>query len=203
MSPPPRGPACWGGARSASCSAASSPRRRPAAARSWCCAGSPASARPPCWTSSPSGPRAAGWPARRASSRRWSWPTPGCTSSASPFLDRLTELPVPQQEALGTAFGLRSGPAPDRFLVGLAVLTLLSVVAEDRPLVCVVDDAHWLDRATAATLEFVARRLAAEPVALVLAARTTGASPCCPRSRTSSLAGLRSTDAAVLLRGGR
>jgi DNA-binding CsgD family transcriptional regulator len=117
------------------------------------------------------------------------------------FLDRLTELPVPQQDALGTAFGLRSGPAPERFLVGLAVLTLLSVVAEDRPLVCVVDDAHWLDRATTTTLEFVARRLAAEPVALVLAARTTGAEPTLPTLPDLVVPGLRSTDAAVLLEG--
>src|SRR3954447_8629292 len=85
-------------------------------------------------------------------------PFAGLQRLCSPYLDRLAELPVPQQEALGTAFGLRHGVAPDRFLVGLAVLTLVSEVAEERPLICVVDDAQWLDQASAQTLEFVGRR---------------------------------------------
>ncbi|WP_091367972.1 ATP-binding protein [Geodermatophilus telluris] len=89
----------------------------------------------------------------------------------SPFLDRLDDLPPPQRDALGTAFGLRSGNAPDRFLIGLAVLTLVATVADDGPLVCVVDDAQWLDQASAQVLEFVARRLGAERVALVVAVR--------------------------------
>src|SRR5205085_3332347 len=73
----------------------------------------------------------------------------------APMLDRLDRLPAPQQDALGVAFGLRAGDAPDRFLVGLAVLSLFSEVAQERPLVCVVDDAQWLDRASAQALVFV------------------------------------------------
>ena len=95
----------------------------------------------------------------------------GLHQLCAPFLDRLERLPDPQHDALGTAFGLRRGEAPDRFLVGLAVLTLLSDVAEERPLVCVVDDAQWLDRASAQALAFAARRLVAESVAVVFAMR--------------------------------
>ncbi len=95
----------------------------------------------------------------------------GLHQLCSPLLDRLGRLPLPQARALETVFGLSAGPAPDRFFVGLAVLGLLSESAEDRPLVCLVDDAQWLDRASGEALAFVARRLAAEPVALVLAAR--------------------------------
>jgi DNA-binding CsgD family transcriptional regulator len=90
------------------------------------------------------------------------------------MLHRLERLPAPQQDALGVAFGLRAGDAPDRFLVGLAVLSLLSEMAQDQPLVCVVDDAQWLDRASAQALVFVARRLLAESVALVVATRDPG-----------------------------
>ena len=93
----------------------------------------------------------------------------------APVLDHLEGLPVPQREALRTAFGLSAGPVPDRFLVGLAVLGLVSEVAADRPLVCVVDDEQWLDRASVQALGFAARRLAAEPVGLVFAARMPGA----------------------------
>jgi predicted ATPase len=91
-----------------------------------------------------------------------------------PMLDRLEHLPGPQREALRTVFGISAGPAPDRFLVALAVLSLLSEVAGERPLVCVVDDQQWLDRASAQALGFAARRLAAEPVGLVFAARVPG-----------------------------
>jgi DNA-binding CsgD family transcriptional regulator len=85
--------------------------------------------------------------------------------------DRLDRLPGPQRDALATAFGLRAGLTPDRFLIGLAALTLLSEVAEERPLVCLVDDAQWLDRASAQALAFAARRLLAESVGLVFAVR--------------------------------
>jgi DNA-binding CsgD family transcriptional regulator len=91
-----------------------------------------------------------------------------------PMLDALERLPAPQRQALETVFGRSSGAAPDRFLVGLGVLSLLSEVSEQRPLLCVLDDAQWLDQASALTLAFVARRLLAEPVGIVFAARDPG-----------------------------
>src|SRR3954449_7203641 len=98
----------------------------------------------------------------------------GLHQLCAPMLDRLDRLPGPQRDALGAAFGLTSGHAPDRFLVGLAVLSLLAEVAEERPLVCLIDDAQWLDRASAQALAFVARRLLAESVGVIFAVRTGG-----------------------------
>ncbi len=96
----------------------------------------------------------------------------GLHQLCAPILDHLERLPVPQHDALRIAFGLSAGPAPDRFLVGLAVLSLLSEVAAERPLLCLVDDEQWLDRASAQVLGFVARRLEAESVGLVFTVRT-------------------------------
>lgn len=95
----------------------------------------------------------------------------GLHQLCSPLLDHLDRLPEPQRDAIETAFGLRAGTPADKFLVGLAVLSLMSDVAEAQPLVCLVDDAQWLDRVSAQVLGFVARRLAAESVVLVFAAR--------------------------------
>ena len=99
----------------------------------------------------------------------------GLHQLCAPMLDYLDRIPVPQRDALRTALGLAAGPPPDRFLVGLAVLSLLSEVAGDQPLICLIDDEHWLDQASEQTLGFVARRLAADPVALVFSARDPGA----------------------------
>jgi len=91
-----------------------------------------------------------------------------------PLLGRLESLPAPQRQAMEIVFGMSAGGAPDRFLVGLAVLSLFAAVAEQRPLLCVVDDAQWLDQTSALTLAFVARRLLAEPVGIVFGAREPG-----------------------------
>lgn len=87
------------------------------------------------------------------------------------FADRIARLPEPQLVALDTAIGRRAGPPPDRFLVGLGMLGVLADAAEDGPVLCVVDDAQWVDSASALTLAFVARRLVAERVAMVFARR--------------------------------
>jgi DNA-binding CsgD family transcriptional regulator len=92
----------------------------------------------------------------------------------APLLDGLERLPPPQRDALGTAFGLSSGAPPDRFLVGLALLSLLSEAAEQKPLVSLIDDSQWLDGSSAQVLAFVARRLEAESVLLLFAAREPG-----------------------------
>ena len=98
-----------------------------------------------------------------------------------PMLDHLEQLPAPQRDALPTAFGVSSGSAPNRFVIGLAVLSLLSEVAEEQSLICLVDDEQWLDQASVQVLAFVARRLEAESVGLVFAARAPTATtlPAC------------------------
>src|SRR4051794_19688053 len=115
----------------------------------------------------------------------------------APMLDLLDPLPAPQRDALGVAFGLHAGDPPDRFLVGLAALSLFSEVADEQPLLCVIDDSQWLDRASAQALAFVARRLLAESVAVVFATRE-------PSEEFSGLPelrveGLSSSDARALL----
>ena len=117
----------------------------------------------------------------------------------APMLDHLDRLPTPQRDALGTVFGQQSGPAPDRFLVGLAALTLLSEVAEQQPLLCVIDDAQWLDAASAQIFLFVGRRLLAERIALVCAARTEVDGEVLVGLPELSLSGLGGSDARRLL----
>ena len=101
-------------------------------------------------------------------------PFAGLHQVCRPMLERVDRIPTPQADALRIAFGMQSGDSADRFLVGLAVLSLLSDTAEAQPLLCVVDDAQWLDKATAQILAFVARRLDNESVGLLFAARTQG-----------------------------
>lgn len=124
-------------------------------------------------------------------------PFAGLHQLLAPMLDRLERLPAPQRDALRTSFGISPGRAPDRFFAGLAVLSLLSDVAEEQPLLCLVDDEQWLDRTSAQVLAFVARRLEAESVGFVFAARS-------PSGDLAGLAqlvveGLRESDARALL----
>jgi DNA-binding CsgD family transcriptional regulator len=95
----------------------------------------------------------------------------GLQQLCAPLLKHLHELPEPQRDALNVAFGRGVGPTPDRFLVGLAVLSLMAAAADVQPLLCVIDDAQWLDQVSVQTLGFVARRLMAEPVAMVFGVR--------------------------------
>ncbi len=98
-------------------------------------------------------------------------PFAGLYQLCAPMLGRLGSLAEPQRRGLSVAFGLASGESPDRFLVALAALSLMAEAAEEQPVLCVVDDAQWLDQASAQVLGFVGRRLLAEPIALVLAIR--------------------------------
>jgi DNA-binding CsgD family transcriptional regulator len=123
----------------------------------------------------------------------------GLHQLCAPLFDRLDRLPDPQRDALATVFGRDTGPAPDRFLVGLATLTLLADVAEGQPLVCIIDDAQWLDEASAQILGFVARRLVAERIAFVCAARTDSGDEVFSRLPTLSVDGLGDSDARALL----
>ena len=104
-------------------------------------------------------------------------PFAGVHQLCGPLLDRLDVLPRPQRAALATAFGLDDGPVPDRLMIGLAVLGLLADHTDARPLICIVDDVQWLDRASAQTLAFVARRIARESVALAFALRESDEHP--------------------------
>jgi DNA-binding CsgD family transcriptional regulator len=125
----------------------------------------------------------------------------GLHQLCGPMLDLLERLPSPQQEALATVFGLVEGPAPNRFLVGLATLSLFSEATEQQPLLCIIDDAHWLDHASAQILGFVARRLLAERVALVGAARTGIRDGVLAGLPTLSVGALGEEDARALLLG--
>jgi DNA-binding CsgD family transcriptional regulator len=117
----------------------------------------------------------------------------------APMLDHLDRLPAPQRDALATVFGRSAGAAPDRFLVGLATLTLFAEVAEQQPLACIVDDAQWLDHASAQILGFVARRLLAERIAVVCAARTGAGDDVLAGLPELSVRGLGDSDARALL----
>jgi hypothetical protein len=123
----------------------------------------------------------------------------GLHQLCAPMLDRLERIPVPQRDALRTTFGLSVGPVPGRFLVDLAVLSLLCDVADQRPLVCVIDDAHWLDRTSVQALAFVARRLLAESVAIVFTVREPSALPELAGLPDLEVHGLRAADARALL----
>jgi len=126
-------------------------------------------------------------------------PFAGVHQLCAPLLEGLTGLPTPQREALGTAFGLSAGARPDRFLVGLALLSLLSDAAEEQPLLGLIDDAQWLDRSSAQVLAFVARRLEADSIVLLFAERGPGELDDLAGLRHLELDGLTDTHARELL----
>src|SRR5690242_10817306 len=123
----------------------------------------------------------------------------GLHQLCAPMLDNLGRLPAPQRDALATVFGRSPGTVPDRFLVGLATLTLFAEVAEQQPLACIVDDAQWLDQASAQILEFVARRLLAERIVVICAARTGAGDDVLAGLAELTLRGLGDIDARALL----
>jgi DNA-binding CsgD family transcriptional regulator len=126
-------------------------------------------------------------------------PYAGLHQLCAPMLERLDALPEPQRVALSVALGLAPGDPPDRFLVALAMLGLMSATAEERPLFCVADDFQWLDDATAQAIGFVARRLLAESVALILAVREPGGGQRLAGLPELALRGLDEADARALL----
>jgi DNA-binding CsgD family transcriptional regulator len=145
--------------------------------------------------------RVAGWHVARAAGveSEMELAYSGLHQLCAAMLDRLDALPAPQHDALTTVFGRSSGPAPDRFLVGLATLTLFADVAEQRPLVCIVDDAQWLDQASAQILGFVGRRLLAERIAVICAARTGAGDDVLAGLPELPVEGLGESDARTLL----
>ncbi len=127
-------------------------------------------------------------------------PFAGIHQLCAPMFGRLDALPPPQRSALSVALGLAAGEAPDRFLVGLAVLNLLAAVAEERPLLCLIDDAQWLDAASRQIIGLVSRRLRADSVAVVATVREPAAVPDFEGLSELPLEGLREQDARALLR---
>ncbi|WP_127507292.1 helix-turn-helix transcriptional regulator [Actinoplanes solisilvae] len=126
-------------------------------------------------------------------------PFAGLHQLCAPMLDSRISLPGPQEQALAVAFGERAGTPPDRFLVGVAVLSLLAAVSEDKPLLCVIDDAQWLDLTSIQTLTFVARRLLAERIGVVFAARDPADEPAWRGLPDLRVTGLPDEDARALL----
>ncbi|HET7427612.1 MAG TPA: ATP-binding protein, partial [Gemmatimonadales bacterium] len=123
----------------------------------------------------------------------------GVHQLCAPIMEYRERLPDPQRRALETAFGLSTNPAPDRFIVGLAVLNLLSEAAEGQPLVCVMDDAQWLDKASTVIMAFVARRLLAESVGLVFGVRQPSEAHEFAGLPELNLGGLKNGDARAVL----
>jgi DNA-binding CsgD family transcriptional regulator len=145
--------------------------------------------------------RAAGWHIARAVGveSEMELAYSGLHQLCAPMLGLLDRLPVPQRDALATVFGRSAGPPPDRFLVGLATLTLFAIVAEQEPLVCMADDAQWFDHASAQILGFVARRLLADRVVIVGAARTGSGDGVLDGLPELPIAGMDDSDARALL----